>query len=202
MTVQRRWSSGTKGVPREEREEQILSAAEAEFGERGYAGASIQRVAAASGISRALVHSYFATKDDLYAACVERAGSPLVEAVAAAQGASDPLTRALDTLRAILTTLESNRDAWAIMWDTSTPPRSAARARGRAYRHEMARLGVVGSAESLQRYGNMDRDDADLIGRIWLGIVTTVVEWWLERPAENSQAAVERCARIITALGA
>ena len=76
MTVQRRWSSGTKGVPREEREEQIPAAAEAEFGERGYAGASIQRVAAASGISRALVHSYFATKDDLYAACVERAGSP------------------------------------------------------------------------------------------------------------------------------
>ena len=199
MTVQRRWSSGTKGVPREEREEQILTAAAAEFGARGHAGGSVQRIAAAAGISRAMVHTYYATKDVLYVTCVERAGEPLVAAVAAAQGALDPQQRAVDTVRAILTALEGRRDDWAILFDATVAPGSALREAGRPYRRELRRLGSVGTAETLHRSGNPDPVDAQLFGRMWLGMVSTVVAWWLEHPDESADAACERFRRILGA---
>ena len=68
---------GTKGVPRADREQQILDAAVAEFGEFGYAHASVAAIARRAGISKPLVYEYFGSKDGLYLACLGRAGSHL-----------------------------------------------------------------------------------------------------------------------------
>lgn len=54
--------------------ERILSAAVAEFGERGYESATIRSIAARAGVDSALVHHYFGTKADLFA---EAADVPL-----------------------------------------------------------------------------------------------------------------------------
>jgi AcrR family transcriptional regulator len=201
MTVARRRSTGTKGVPREEREEQILAAAAAEFGARGHAGGAIERIAAAAGISRAMVHSYFATKDALYATCVRRAGEPLVAAVAAAQTATYPQRRGQDTVRAILTALADRRDDWTILYDATVAPGTPMHEVGRGYRRELARLGTTGTAEVLGRAGDHDPDDADLFGRMWLAMVSTVVRWWLDHPEEAPESAAERFGRIVASLG-
>src|SRR5262245_9101334 len=65
---------GTKGVPRADREQQILDAAVAGFGERGYAHASMAAIARRAGISKPLVYEYFGSKEGLYLACLRRAG--------------------------------------------------------------------------------------------------------------------------------
>ena len=57
---------GTKGVPRADREQQILDAAVAEFGERGYAHASMAAIAQRAGMSKPLVYEYFGSKEGLY----------------------------------------------------------------------------------------------------------------------------------------
>ena len=44
----------------------ILSAAEREFAERGFSGASILRIAERAGISRTNVHYYYQSKEELY----------------------------------------------------------------------------------------------------------------------------------------
>ena len=77
--------AGTKGVPRAVREQQIIDVATAEFAERGYANASLVDIAATAGISKPLIYTYFGSRDGLHAACVQRAGEQLVEAVTAAQ---------------------------------------------------------------------------------------------------------------------
>ena len=59
---------GTKGVPRADREQQIVSIAIDEFAEHGYAGASMLSIAGRAGISKPLVYQYFGSKDGLYAA--------------------------------------------------------------------------------------------------------------------------------------
>ncbi|MFE3029993.1 TetR/AcrR family transcriptional regulator, partial [Nocardia tengchongensis] len=61
-------TAGTKGVPRAEREAQILDVAAAEIARVGYAGLSLAVVAAEAGVSKPLVYSYFGTKDGLYLA--------------------------------------------------------------------------------------------------------------------------------------
>ncbi|BAG20963.1 MULTISPECIES: TetR family transcriptional regulator [Streptomyces] len=49
----------------------ILAAARTEFAERGYDKTSIRGIARAAGVDAALVHHYFGTKDEVFAAAVE-----------------------------------------------------------------------------------------------------------------------------------
>jgi AcrR family transcriptional regulator len=49
----------------------ILAAARVLFGERGYDKASIRAIAGAAGVDPALVHHFFGTKDELFAAAME-----------------------------------------------------------------------------------------------------------------------------------
>ncbi len=51
--------------------ERILSAAVHEFGELGYDGATVRGIAASAEVDSALVHHYFGTKADLFAATVD-----------------------------------------------------------------------------------------------------------------------------------
>ena len=54
----------------------ILDAARPLFAERGFNGTSIRAVAADAGVDPSLVHHYFGTKADLYAASLEMPVSP------------------------------------------------------------------------------------------------------------------------------
>jgi AcrR family transcriptional regulator len=56
--------------------EAILSAAREQFAERGYDGATIRGVAAAAGVDPALVHHYFGSKADLFAAALRLPMTP------------------------------------------------------------------------------------------------------------------------------
>ncbi len=49
---------------------EVLAAARAAFGEQGYRGATIRAIAARADVDPALVHHYFGTKEDLFAAAV------------------------------------------------------------------------------------------------------------------------------------
>jgi len=73
---------GTKGVPRADRERLLLSAAIEEFGRRGYAGASLTRIASTAGVSKAMVYHLFDSKEAVALAAVEHLGAGLVKAVA------------------------------------------------------------------------------------------------------------------------
>lgn len=54
----------------------ILAAARTEFGAKGFRGATIRSIAAAAEVDPALVHHYFGTKDDLFAATLELPFNP------------------------------------------------------------------------------------------------------------------------------
>ncbi|QGV79242.1 TetR/AcrR family transcriptional regulator [Streptomyces ficellus] len=54
----------------------ILEAARAEFAERGYDKTSVRGIAKAAGVDPALVHHYFGTKDEVFAAAIEVSFEP------------------------------------------------------------------------------------------------------------------------------
>ena len=58
--------------------EAILAAARHSFGTSGYSGTTIRGVARAAGVDAALVHHYFGSKDELFAACLELPADPTV----------------------------------------------------------------------------------------------------------------------------
>ncbi|MFO0760120.1 MAG: helix-turn-helix domain-containing protein [Byssovorax sp.] len=68
-------------APRKERNAaatrlRILDAAEREFAARGFAGARLREIADAAGVQTALIHHYFADKQGLYGAVLDRALVP------------------------------------------------------------------------------------------------------------------------------
>ncbi|WP_455359895.1 TetR/AcrR family transcriptional regulator [Streptomyces sp. SYSU K21746] len=56
--------------------ERILAAARTEFAARGYDKTSVRGIAKAAGVDPALVHHYFGTKDELFAAAIEVSFEP------------------------------------------------------------------------------------------------------------------------------
>ncbi|MGX1884592.1 TetR/AcrR family transcriptional regulator [Streptomyces sp. NPDC055287] len=70
--------------------ERILQAARDEFAERGYDKTSMRGIAKAAGVDAALVHHYFGTKDDVFAAAIEMSFEPaLVVPAVLGQGGTD-----------------------------------------------------------------------------------------------------------------
>ncbi|AHH97851.1 hypothetical protein GCM10010174_00370 [Kutzneria viridogrisea] len=192
--------AGTKGVPREERERQILDEAAAEFGTHGYAHASVAEIANRAGISKPLVYSYFESKDGLFLACLHRAGPPLVQAVAAAQHPVPGRQRAADTLAAIFTTLEPRPHDWSIVYDPTVPAGSPIEQQARKYRRALNRLGAVGVSEVLADVGGYDAKDESLLTQVWFGVVTAMVRWWQQHPAQTASDMIARSQRVIAAL--
>ncbi len=190
---------GTKGVPRADREQQILDAAVAEFGERGYAHASMAAIAQRAGISKPLIYEYFGSKDGLYLACLSRAGTHLVDRVTGAQDGTT-LARAGETLAAIFSALDGRRLDWAVIYDPTLPAGSAVRDAALSYRARLQRLAVEGTREVLGGYGLTDADDNALTSHVWSAVVTAVVTWWLGHPGETAAAMTDRCNRLLAAL--
>ncbi|MGW8381111.1 TetR family transcriptional regulator [Streptomyces sp. ODS28] len=59
--------------------DRILSAARAEFAERGYEKTSIRGIARGADVDPALVHHYFGSKEEVFAAAVEGAFAPALQ---------------------------------------------------------------------------------------------------------------------------
>ena len=69
----------TQSERREKSRAAILEAALAEFGERGYAAASVDGVCARGGISKGLMYHYYKGKDELFCECVRAMFAALAE---------------------------------------------------------------------------------------------------------------------------
>ena len=61
----------------EKRRLQILIVAVRLFSQRGFRGTTTKEIAHAAGISEAMVFRHFATKEELYAAILDRSGRPV-----------------------------------------------------------------------------------------------------------------------------
>jgi AcrR family transcriptional regulator len=215
--------AGTKGVPRAQREQQILAAATAEFGRRGYEGTSLATVAARVGVTKTLLHQYFGAKQDLYLACLVPVGEQLLTAIRAAMDdtadASSPGCEAtshrsgadvppsdesgpstpLRVLHGLFTALEGRREAWFVLHDTSLPPGSEAARCARNYRSAIDACAATGTADLLLATDSFDPLDADALSHAWQGLATALVRWWINHPDESANAMTDRCARLFAA---
>src|SRR5271156_6401977 len=109
-------------LSRELRMEQTLKAAHALFAERGYGPVTMEEVAASVGVTKPLLYNYFGNKERLYITCMERAGNPRPASFAEALGAPASPGDALGAgVRAFFSFLDSDRAAWAVLFDETLP---------------------------------------------------------------------------------
>lgn len=192
---------GTKGVPRAEREAQIVRLAIDEFARSGYAGASVAAIARQADISKPLVYQYFGSKDGLHLACLHSvAGALLTRLESAERDVDDSVASRVLALQAVFEALEPQRSAWQLLYDPSMPTTGDIAAAAADYRRRMTAIAASGSARFLRARGIRSRLDASALTAIWMGIVGSAVSWWLEHPGESAADMTRRCERLIGAV--
>src|SRR5689334_6346508 len=103
----------------ERRRPLILDAAFAVFLDRGYDGASMDAIAARAGVTKPVVYSCFASKEELFAALLAREEERIMGHIASALPAgagADPERTLADALTAFLRAIADSPDAYRVIF--------------------------------------------------------------------------------------
>jgi AcrR family transcriptional regulator len=115
-------SAPRRRLPREQRRELMLEAAERFFGERGYHAASMSEIASASGITKPMLYEHFESKEHLYEQCVERARARMFEEIEAKVAvAESPLQKLELFVGTYFDILWRSRRHWGTLYGEASP---------------------------------------------------------------------------------
>lgn len=110
-------ASGTKRIPRAIREQQMLDSAINVFADLGYRSASMDSIARGAEISKPMLYLYYGSKEDLFAACVERESGRLTRQLQdAGEVDENPKRRVENVVRAFLDFVDSNAASWKVVY--------------------------------------------------------------------------------------
>ena len=136
----RRTSEDLKEVIRDFRRDQVIDVARRLFGERGTTDVSMDEIASEAGVARSTVYVYFANRDELLRACLQRMHNQLVEAVATSwREDSDPTHRLTRLIEEMLARVDDNPAFFRLALVTQGAPTDGAEAVG----SELALIGLA-----------------------------------------------------------
>jgi AcrR family transcriptional regulator len=169
---------------RAERREQILAAATQAFARSGFAATSLDDIAAAAGISRAILYRHFDSKTDLYRAVLDRACTRLASAV----GTSDFTAASID---ALIGTAATDPDGFRLLFHHA--------AREPEFRAEMDRFHTTMVTVARRELAAMIPDPswAEWAARLAPTVAVEAVMAWLDAGQPDRDQAAERIGRAL-----
>ncbi|MFW6867561.1 TetR/AcrR family transcriptional regulator [Nocardioides sp. CPCC 206347] len=187
--------SGTKGVARADREQQILDVAGRVFAEHGFTATSVADIADQAGISKPLIYNYFGSKDGLFERCLQVASELLVaEIERTAQLDVVGIDRALATLDGVFKVLAGRPWMWRIANDPTAPEIGLALLG--SYRRRLEDIAIVGVGQLLTLAGDHDPLDLEALTAVWSSVFSALVTWWIEHPDVTPEEMTSRCGRL------
>lgn len=180
-------------LSRIDRMEQALQAAHDLFAARGYGAVTMEEIAAEVGVTKPLLYNYFGNKEQLYIACMERAGDALTATVdKAVAGTRSPGDALAAGLHAFFSFLDSDRGAWAVLFDETLPNHGEVADRVADYRRRITGL-VAGSllAQLPQERRSAARVEVEALSTALLGAAEALARWWLRTEAVSAEQAAD-----------
>jgi AcrR family transcriptional regulator len=171
-----------------DRREAILRYALESFATRGYHGTSIDDIASAAGISKALIYEHFPSKQALHAEVITAQADALFARMAqAADAALPPDQRLRGGIDAFLSFVEQNREAWrALFRDAADPDLGEVVERMQRQATEaIADMMVPGAAEALH-------EEVEILAQMLSGAVQALANWWYEHQDRTRDELVDR----------
>jgi AcrR family transcriptional regulator len=180
-------------MSRGERVEQTLGVAHGLFAERGYADVTMDEIAAAVGVTKPLLYNYFGNKERLYIACMEQAGDSLTTTIGAAiAGTASPGDALGASVRAFFAFLDSDRAAWAVLFDETLPVSGEVADRVAVYRDQIVALvsqSLLAQLPEARR--GAARVEIEALSAALLGAAEELARWWLRTEAISAGEAAE-----------
>ena len=184
-----------KRLSAEQRRAAILDAALEVFAEHGFNGASIDEIAQAAGVSKALIYEHFPSKRDLHVSLLERHVQEIFERLAAAAATSDPGdVRLRAGVNAFLEFVEIRRAAFRMLFRDAVEP---AVAEILASVQEQAAAAVAGMiateprAAPPRKSSDGERQAIEMLGHQLTGAVQSLAVWWGDHPDVPREVLVD-----------
>ena len=187
------------------RRESLKRAALKVIATRGYDNATVDRIAAAAGVSRGLINHYYEAKDDLlvqaYASLLERVTAETRKAALKHQGAIQQIFAMIETLFGPKILNQTSRDAYLAYWGatpTNAQFRKVVRQYYTGYHRAMSALIARAGQESGLSVdaGRLATSLTGLIDGMWLQLSLGIL-------GVTPEAAVEICKdHLLAQLGA
>ena len=170
---------GPRSVPVDLRREHVLTVAAIAFVHEGFEGASMDRIAAAAGVTKPVVYNLFGSKEGLFAAVVDLASTEMAANIAHATAATDtPLAAGI---RAFLSYARDHAGLWGPVFGSRqhTAVDDAVR------RLQEQQVAIV--AESIRRghhNAGVDPGEREIqaLAHLIAGSVQAVGQWWNHHP--------------------
>jgi AcrR family transcriptional regulator len=166
----------------------ILQSAMEAFARTGYHGTSIDDVAQAAGISKALIYEHFASKQDLHATLIAAQAGELFRRLAqAADVHEDPEARLRGGVDAFLGFVQERREAWRALFRDAADPHLGEvvermqRQATEAIAHLMA-PGVPGPLH----------ESVETMAAMLSGAIQALANWWYDHQEVPRAVLVDR----------
>jgi AcrR family transcriptional regulator len=173
-----------------DRRREILEAAMAAFASRGYHGTSIDDIASAAGISKALIYEHFTSKRDLHATLIALQADELFGRLRASAALDrEPDERLRGGVDAFLGFVEERREAWrALFRDAGDPELGEVVERvQRDATRAIVALMLADPATSAEA-----EREVEIVAHMLSGAVQALAGWWYDHPEVPREALVDR----------
>jgi AcrR family transcriptional regulator len=177
-------------MPAPLRRETILLAAEEVFARAGYHRASLDDIAQAAGISKALIYEHFASKRELHASLVQAHVQEIFRRLqATVQDAEGGEARLRGGIDAFLSFVEEHREAWRALFRDAADPEVADVIDGvQAQATGVIAALIAADPEAPHEAGPAIEMHAALLS----GAVQSLANWWHEHPDVPRATLVNR----------
>lgn len=185
-----------KRLSAEDRRATILDSALEVFSRHGYNGASIDEIAGAAGISKALIYEHFPSKKDLHVSLLERHVQEIFVRLAESADTRDPgETRMRNGVDAFFEWVETHRDAFRLLF-RDTFESDVADALVRLQNQATGAIAALIAAEPAT-HGPRDREvdfalAIEAMAQQLSGSVQSLAIWWQSHPTMDREWLVDR----------
>lgn len=171
----------------------ILDAAMEAFATRGYHGTSIDDIASAAGISKALIYEHFSSKQVLHDTLIAAQADELLSRLAAAADPElDPAARLRGGVDAFLGFVEERREAWRALFRDAADPHLGEVVERVQRQATAAIVDLMLAGRPTPAPHEPGHDDVEMVAQLLSGAVQALANWWYDHQEVARAVLVDR----------
>jgi AcrR family transcriptional regulator len=181
-----------KRLPREVRERQILDAAVRVFSAQGYHNASMDEISDVAGVSKPMIYAYLGSKEDLFAACIHREATNLLDAITRGVHVELPPDMQLwHGLRAFFDFVGEQREGWQVLHRQAISQGGPFSEELLAMRDQAISIVDTLLVRVATKQG-LDDNATEALAAALVGAAESLADWWLDHPDVPSKVVASR----------